>query len=74
MSDGTMTTVVAEYAPIGVQIWPTTAPQYAPNFTLESVSVVRTRERTYVRWQYENGSTRLFKLGERVVVCLPPEL
>ena len=33
--------VTAELAPLGVQLWPTTSPGYADNFTLDSVSVVR---------------------------------
>lgn len=63
--------VVAEDAPIGVQLWPTVSPMSAPNFTLEFVEIVRTADRTFVRWIYENGKTRVFKLGERVVVSYP---
>jgi hypothetical protein len=61
-------TVIAEDAPIGVQLWPTTDPQYAPNFTLMEVRTVRTATRSYVRWVYENGSERTFDLGEMVAV------
>src|SRR5689334_25034917 len=50
------TTVKAKDAPLGVQLWPTRGPEFAPNFTLASV----TRElgssgREYVIWPYENG-------------------
>lgn len=60
------TDVKAEDAPIGVQLWPTTAPQYAPNFTLASVAVVRTATGSHVVWTYESGTTRTFALGEEV--------
>ena len=70
------TTVAAEDAPIGVQLWPTTAPQYARNFTLATVDVIthkfRDESGTYewstVEWTYENGSVRNFDLGEHVAV------
>ena len=61
-------TVIAEDAPVGVQLWPTIAPQYAPNFTLERVETVRNERGTHVRWVYENGTERLFSLGESVAV------
>lgn len=74
-----ITHVVAEDAPIGVQLWPTTHPKYAPNFTLNSVrvdvSTLRSahgsQERTVVVWTYENGSNRAFIGGELVAVSLP---
>lgn len=61
-------TVVAEDAPLGVLLWPVRASQYASNFTLERVEMVRTATRTYVRWVYESGRERLFALGETVAV------
>lgn len=67
-------TITAEDAPIGVQLWPTTTPQAARNFTLLCVQVITcvTREATEacettrVVWTYENLSTREFVLGEGV--------
>lgn len=64
-------TVTAEDAPLGVQLWPTTTPAGAPNFTLERVEIVRDAYRTFVRWVYESGNTRTFLLGERVAVKIP---
>ena len=72
----TITTVTAEAAPIGIQIWPTMSPEYAPNFTLMAVEVVTrklrdasgTYERTCVEWTYESGNVRTFDLGEHVAV------
>jgi hypothetical protein len=61
-------TVTAEDAPLGVQLWPTLTPQQAPNFTLWAVEIVRNEARTYVRWIYHNGNVRTFKLGEQVAV------
>lgn len=58
--------VVAEDAPIGVQLWPTRTPEYAPNFTLASVAVVRSEAPTYVVWTYESGTVRTLALGEQV--------
>lgn len=60
--------VIAEDAPLGVQLWPTRSPEFAPNFTLERVEIVRTEARTFVRWVYQNGNERVFKLGESVTV------
>jgi hypothetical protein len=60
------TPISAEDAPIGVQLWLTTHPDYAPNFTLEKVSVIRTETRTYVEWTYQSGTTRTFDVGEQV--------
>ncbi|WGH21373.1 hypothetical protein SEA_EMOTION_24 [Arthrobacter phage Emotion] len=61
-------TVKAEEAPIGVQLWPTRSPEFAPNFTLAAVETVRNTYGTRVRWVYENGSERWFDLGEDVAV------
>jgi len=66
--------ITAEDAPVGVQLWPTTHPRYARNYTLESVEVVRRTIRDFhgtttvdqVVWNYENGQERTFRLGERV--------
>lgn len=63
------TTVKAESAPLGVQLWPTRTPKYAPNFTLQSVT--RTLDACggeYVIWTYQSGTTRIFLLGEDVAV------
>ena len=60
--------VVAEDAPLGVQLWPTRSPEYAPNFTLERVETVRDINGTHVRWVYQSGTTRVFRLGESVTV------
>jgi hypothetical protein len=62
----TTTDVTAEDAPIGIQLWPTTSPEYASNFILESVIVTRTAGTEYVTWIYENGKTRVFAKGEKV--------
>jgi hypothetical protein len=62
-------TVKAKDAPLGVQLWPTTSPQYAPNFTLASViRQLGSNGREYVIWQYENGNTRMFLPDEDVAV------
>lgn len=68
------TMITAEDAPIGVQVWPTISPRYAPNFTIAAVEIVTrklrdtsgTYETSQVIWTYENGNTRTFDLGERV--------
>lgn len=60
--------VVAEDAPIGVQLWPTIHPDFAPNFTLERVEITRTCVGTNVRWYYQNNTERVFRLGETVAV------
>jgi len=57
---------VAEEAPLGVQLWPTRSPEFAPNFTLDSVAVVRNASGVHVVWTYQNGSTRFFRVGETV--------
>lgn len=67
----TLTTVVAEDAPLNVQLWPTTSPEFAENFTLRSVSVVRRETGNVVVWEYLSGKTRSFSVGEEVVVQLP---
>lgn len=63
-------TVIAEDAPLGVQLWPTISPEAAPNFTLERVEIVRSQIGTHVRWVYQNGDTRVFGLGQAVAVSL----
>lgn len=71
-TDNPMDSVVAEDAPIGVQLWPTVSPESAPNFTLMEVQTVRRAGgRSYVRWIYENGKERSFDMGERVAVKFP---
>jgi hypothetical protein len=66
------TTVAAEDAPLGVQLWPTLSPEFAPQFTLDEVATVRTVNGTYVRWTYQDGKTRQFRVGEQVMVSLAP--
>ena len=62
----TPTTFAAEDAPIDVQLWPTTSPKYANNFTLKSVARVRTAYGEHVLWTYYSGTTRTFAVGEQV--------
>jgi hypothetical protein len=70
MSTPATTTVKVEDAPIGVQIWPTIAPEFAPNFTLDRIEVVRTEVRSYVRWVYQSGTVRVFRVGEEIAISL----
>lgn len=58
--------IQAEYAPIGVQLWPTRDAKYAPNYTLVEVQVRRDASRSWVVWVYENSNERMFPLGEMV--------
>ena len=60
--------VVAEDAPLGVLLWPVRAPEFEPNFTLESVAVVRDSMGSRVIWTYQNGTKRTFRPGEKVSV------
>jgi hypothetical protein len=63
------TTVVAESAPLGVQLWPTRSPEFAPNFTLASVTrFLDGNGRECVTWTYQNGNVRTFLAGEEVAV------
>lgn len=63
------TTVKAKDAPLGVQLWPTTSPQFAPNFTLATVTrQLGSNGCEYVIWQYQNGNTRMFLADEDVAV------
>lgn len=65
----TETTIAAEDAPLGVQLWPTISPEFADNFTLTAVKVVRTEVNSYVHWMYRGASAdRYFEIGEQVVV------
>jgi hypothetical protein len=59
-------TVTAEEAPIGQLLWPVRDAKYAPNFTLDRVSVIREADATYVEWRYESGNVRHFPVGEQV--------
>ena len=70
VGDSPYSDVVAELAPIGVQLWPTRAPEFAPNFTLQTVEIVRNAYGTSVRWTYESGTVRTFEMGESVCVWL----
>lgn len=63
------TTVRAESAPLGVQLWPTRSPEYAPNFTLASVTrFLDANDRECVTWTYQSGTVRTFLVGEEVAV------
>lgn len=66
------TTVIAERAPVGVQLWPTRTPEQADAFTLERVATVRSDLSEWVEWTYQNGSKRTFRVGEEVAVQYPP--
>ena len=65
-----ITLVVAEDAPLDVQLWPTTTPEAGVNFTLRTVAVVRGPNGSWVEWTYLSGATRQFRLGERVACRL----
>lgn len=65
--------VQVEYAPVGVQLWPTRTPEQGINFTLRSVAVVRQDGREWVVWTYENNKVRSFQLGETMVCRLLTE-
>ncbi len=65
-------TIKAKNAPLGMQLWPTASPKYAPNFTLASViRQVGSNGHEYVVWVDENGNTRMFLADEDVAVQLP---
>lgn len=66
----TDSSVIAEDAPIGVLLWPVRSSEYAPNYMLASVAIIRDEYRTYVRWTYQGGNVRDFGLGESVAVRL----
>lgn len=66
------TTVTAQDAPLGVLLWPVRDEQYAPNYTLDSVDIVRDINGTHVRWVYQNGKARRFQVGEQVAVRAVP--
>ena len=65
--------VQAEYAPIGVQLWPTRRPDQSIHFTLRSVAVVRNEVRSWVVWTYEDNHIRTFEIGEMVASRMTPE-
>ncbi len=61
------TLVIAKDAPLGVQVWPTTSPEYARNFTLASVTrQLAPSGLEFVIWTYQNGTTRMFMANEEV--------
>jgi hypothetical protein len=73
MSNATITaqttTVIAKDAPLGVQLWPTRSPEFAPNFTLASVTRrLDANGNEYVIWTYRNGNVRRFLANEEVTV------
>jgi hypothetical protein len=79
----TATLVVAEEAPLGVQLWPTATPDSARNFTLAAVEVLTRKARqedgswceypATVVWTYQSGNERRFRLGEEVACQLPTD-
>lgn len=68
------TSVVAELAPLGVQLWPTTSPEFANRFTLARVETVREVELAYVVWTFVSGGQRRFRLGQKVTCEFPDSL
>lgn len=62
--------VIAEGAPIGVQLWPTRTPELGYHFTLRSVALVRNEVRSWVVWTYEDNQIRTFDVGDRVTAKL----
>lgn len=61
--------VIAEDAPLGVQLFPTEDPCFNDNFILQSVGVTRHAHRSpTVTWTYVSGKTRTFGVGEQVCV------
>jgi len=78
-----VTSVIAENAPLGVQLWPTTTPESAPNFTLAAVEILSRKVRqedgswfeypATVIWTYQSGTERRFRLGEVVACELPAD-
>lgn len=64
--------VQAEYAPIGVQLWPTLKPEQGIHHTIRSVAVVRNEVREWVVWTLEDNNIRTFELGDMVVARVTP--
>lgn len=68
-------TVIAQDAPLGVQLCPTHRPEDAPRYTLAAVDIIPENASralaAHVRWTYETGHTRYFSLNESVAVYLP---
>ena len=65
MTEHISTSVVAQDAPIGIPLWPSTQPE---SFTLRHVSIVRNHVASWVVWTYWSGQERTFELGEKVAV------
>jgi hypothetical protein len=66
--------VQAEYAPIGVQLWPTRKPEQSIHHTVRSVAVVRNEVRSWVVWTLEDNNIRTFELGDMVAARVTPEV
>lgn len=66
--------VQAEYAPIGVQLWPTRKPEQGIHHTVRSVAVVRNEVREWVVWTLEDNNIRTFELGDMVTARVTPEV
>ena len=64
--------VQAEYAPIGVQLWPTRKPEQGIHHTIRSVAVVRNEVREWVVWTLEDNNIRTFELGDMVAARVTP--
>lgn len=71
--------VVAEDAPVGVQLWPSLSPKAGPSLTLESVEVVsrkirETNDGTWyvytdsVTWTYQDGHQERYTISEKIDV------
>lgn len=71
------TDVIAEDAPLGVQLWPS-RPGCEDAFILRSVAVIRDEmdeangRAGHVVWTYRNGNVRTFLLGEKIAAKIVP--
>jgi hypothetical protein len=60
-------------------LWPADSEAQLPHHTLERLEVVQSvrslvgDHSPFVRWTYVSGTTRVFRLGEEVVVEVPGE-
>jgi hypothetical protein len=67
-ADGLRMRVTAEAAPLDVLLEPVPDREAASDYTLRAVSVVRSVAGQYVVWEYLNGRTRTFSVGQQVPV------
>jgi hypothetical protein len=69
------TTIAAQDAPLGVLLWPVANEHYAPNYTLESVDVVRNTAGTHALVALRTARPALFSTtrssagGGRLTAC-----